>query len=142
MYPKRHRVGRVLSFSQVVGIGTPPTPHSLAREVGASQFRRRDILYTVVHMCIAMVRDWYLADNTEYAEYQSICHIVGIGFPHPQASVATPPPPLGPRGETLSLAGEGAWRDPIPKKGQTLWYSMFTIITLQIQPNNETLMRC
>jgi hypothetical protein len=26
----RHRVGRVLSFSPVVGIGTPPTPHSQA----------------------------------------------------------------------------------------------------------------
>jgi hypothetical protein len=50
-----HRVGRVLSFSLVVGIGTPPTPHppplvpgvgahSLAREgVGESQFRRGDI---------------------------------------------------------------------------------------------------
>jgi hypothetical protein len=51
-----HRVGRVLSFSPVVGIGTPPTPHpqasvpppvlgggahSLAREgLGVSQFRR------------------------------------------------------------------------------------------------------
>jgi hypothetical protein len=56
-----HRVGRVLSFSQVVRIGTPPTPnpqvsvppplpvlgggaHSLAREgLGKSQFRRGDI---------------------------------------------------------------------------------------------------
>ena len=52
-----HRLGRVLSFSPVVGIGTPPTPHpqasvpplpvlgggahSLAREgLGESQFRR------------------------------------------------------------------------------------------------------
>jgi hypothetical protein len=55
-----HRVGRVLSFSQVVGIGAPPTPHpqasvplppvlgggarSLAREgLRESQFRRGDI---------------------------------------------------------------------------------------------------
>jgi hypothetical protein len=55
-----HRVGRVLSLSPVVGVGTPPTPHpqasaspplvpgrgahSLAREgVGESQFRRGDI---------------------------------------------------------------------------------------------------
>ncbi len=53
-----HRVGRVLSFSQIIGIGTPPTPHlqasglppvlgggahSLAREgLGESQFRRGD----------------------------------------------------------------------------------------------------
>jgi hypothetical protein len=27
---KEHRVGRVLSFSPVVGIGTPPTPHPQA----------------------------------------------------------------------------------------------------------------
>jgi len=27
LYNVPHRVGRVLSFSQVVGIGTPPTPH-------------------------------------------------------------------------------------------------------------------
>jgi hypothetical protein len=61
---KEHRVGRVLSFSPVVGIGTPPTPHpqanvpppplgsggrgTLAGErgggtVGESQFRRGDI---------------------------------------------------------------------------------------------------
>jgi hypothetical protein len=57
-----HRVGRVPSFSPVVGIGTPPIPHpagecvlppppvlgggahSLAREgFGESQFRRGDI---------------------------------------------------------------------------------------------------
>jgi hypothetical protein len=61
LYGCHHRVGRVLSFSLVVGIGTPPTPHpqasvpptfgsggigahSLAREgVGESQFRRGDI---------------------------------------------------------------------------------------------------
>jgi hypothetical protein len=56
-----HRVGRVLKFSPVVAIGTPPTPHprascapsplvpgggahSLAREgLGESQFRRGDV---------------------------------------------------------------------------------------------------
>jgi hypothetical protein len=51
----------VLSFSQAVGIGTPPTPHpqasvpvlgggahSLAREgLGESQFRRGDTLYSI-----------------------------------------------------------------------------------------------
>ncbi len=48
-YPQ-NRIGSVLRFSPVVGIGTPPTPHpqggahSLAREgVGESQFRRGDI---------------------------------------------------------------------------------------------------
>jgi hypothetical protein len=62
----KHRVGRVLIFSPVVGIGTPPHPHpqarvpppplvpgggahSLAAEgVGESQFRRGDIHTTVV----------------------------------------------------------------------------------------------
>jgi len=29
-YVIAHRVGRVLSFAQVVGIGTPPTPHPQA----------------------------------------------------------------------------------------------------------------
>jgi hypothetical protein len=38
-------------------------------------------------------------------------------------------PPFGPRGETHSLAGEG---DPILTKGQTLWYSMYTIIPLRL----------
>jgi hypothetical protein len=77
-----HRVGRVLSFSRVVGIGTPPTSsegecapplvpgggaHSLAREgVGESQFRRGGCLtYAGGHsdtgpleplMCVAWVR--------------------------------------------------------------------------------------
>ncbi len=52
-----HRVGRVLSFSPVVGIGTPPTPHpgggahSLAREgVGESQFRRGDIHFGTLYI--------------------------------------------------------------------------------------------
>jgi hypothetical protein len=31
LYSVHHRVGRVLSFSQVVGIGTPPIPHPQAR---------------------------------------------------------------------------------------------------------------
>ncbi len=55
-----HRVGRVISFSPVVGIGTPPTPHPQAsvppthgtggrgtlagdKGVGESHFRRGDI---------------------------------------------------------------------------------------------------
>ncbi len=39
-------------------------------------------------------------------------------------------PPLGPRGETHSLAGEGVG-DPILTKGQTLWYSrVYTIVAV------------
>jgi hypothetical protein len=38
------RVGRVLSFSPVVEIGTPPPPHPQTGEgVGESKFRRGDI---------------------------------------------------------------------------------------------------
>jgi hypothetical protein len=47
----------------------------------------------------------YIACLTEYKECQAFCLFVWIGPPHPQASVA--PPPLGPRGETHWLAGEG-----------------------------------
>jgi hypothetical protein len=70
-----HRVGRVLSFSPVVGIGTLPTPHpqasvppppgsgggahSLARDwVGESQFRRGDInvvLYKYMYFFVVIV---------------------------------------------------------------------------------------
>jgi hypothetical protein len=65
----KHRIGRVRSFSPVVGIGTPPTPnpqasvsppplvlggetHSLAREgMGESQFRRGDIHCGTLYIC-------------------------------------------------------------------------------------------
>jgi hypothetical protein len=68
-----HKVGRVLSFSQVVGTGTPPTPHpqpsmpppplgseggahSLAREgLGESQFRRRDIVVFFIYRYFVIV---------------------------------------------------------------------------------------
>jgi hypothetical protein len=67
------QVGRVLSFSPVVGIGTPPTPHprasvcphlvpgggalSLAREgMGESQFRRGDINCATLY--IYALRKW------------------------------------------------------------------------------------
>ncbi len=51
-------------------------------------------------------------------------------LPHPKKGMLLAPPPhLVPRGATHSLAGDG-WGggDPIPIKGQTLWYSMYTII--------------
>jgi hypothetical protein len=67
------RVGRGLSFSPVVGIGTPPNPHPqasvpspplvpgggahlLAREgVGESQFRRGDRHWYSIYMCTLWV---------------------------------------------------------------------------------------
>ncbi len=47
---------------------------------------------------------------------------LGSPLPHPQASVS--PLLFGSKGETHSLAGKGMG-DPIPTKGQTLWYSMY-----------------
>ncbi len=51
---------------------------------------------------------------------------LGPPTPHPPGSVLFPP--LDPRGETHSLAG-----DPIPTNGKTLWYSMHTISPLRIR---------
>ncbi len=46
-----------------------------------------------------------------------------LGLPTSSPTSDCCPPPLGPRGETHSLAEGGA----IPTKGQTFWYSMYTI---------------
>jgi hypothetical protein len=59
-------------------------------------------------------------------EYWSVCPFVGIGSPRlppPKASVSPPWIQTG-EGEQHSLAGEGVgpWGNPIPTKGQTLWY--------------------
>jgi hypothetical protein len=69
-----HRVGRVLSFFSVVGMGTLPTPHpqasvpppppvlgggahSLAREgLGESQFRRGDIHCGTLYIYVLCAR--------------------------------------------------------------------------------------
>ena len=67
---------------------------------------------------------FYIACLTECKECQAFCLFAWIGPPHPQASVA--PPLWVQEGRHTRLWGR-AWRDPIPTKGQTLWYSMFTI---------------
>jgi hypothetical protein len=61
---------------------------------------------------------------------------LGLPRPHPQNSVVPPPPlPFGPKGgETLACGGRG---DPIPKMGQTVWYSRYTIIPLR-RPNTSS----
>jgi hypothetical protein len=83
----RHRVGRVLSFSPVVGIGIPPTPHpqfpgvgahSLAKEgVGESQFRRGDIhcgtMYFVGYG--VQYRKTCVSGNFHYAIFRGICKL-------------------------------------------------------------------
>ena len=67
---------------------------------------------------------FYKACLTECKECQVFCLFAWIGPPHPQASVA--PPLWVQEGRHTRLRGR-AWGDPIPTKGQTLWYSMYTI---------------
>jgi hypothetical protein len=50
----------------------------------------------------------------------------GPPTPSPQANVGTP---FGSGGGHTRLRGRG-WEDPIPTMGQTLWYSMYTILPL------------
>ncbi len=63
-------------------------------------------------------------------ECQSLCLFVGIGSSPPsQANVApqtTPKEPSGGGGDTLD--GRRGFGDPIPTKGQTLWYSIYTTV--------------
>ncbi len=47
-------------------------------------------------------------------------------------------PPLGSRGETHSLAGEGVRGDPIPTKGQTRGYFIYPIIPLRPERSKFT----
>jgi hypothetical protein len=54
--------------------------------------------------------------------------------PHPQVSVAPPAPYWFHEKRTHLLAGVG---EPIRTKGQTLWYSMFTIISLRFEPSSS-----
>ncbi len=65
---------------------------------------------------------------TEYSEWQALYPVVRIGSPQspdPQASVAPPPRVHGGRHTRLRGMGEPT----IPTKGQTLWYSMYNIIS-------------
>ncbi len=71
----------------------------------------------------------YITWLTEYNECQAFCLFAWIGPPHPQATVA--PPLWVQEGRHTGLRGRG-WGDPIPTKGQTLWYYMYTIIPLRL----------
>ncbi len=51
---------------------------------------------------------------------------MGPQSPHPQTSVASPT--LWVQGGDTLAGGVGDGKDPIPTKGQTLWYSMYTIL--------------
>ncbi len=61
---------------------------------------------------------------------QAFTSILRIGSAHSltRRGVLTPPPlvPVGGGGDTL--AGEGVWADLILTRGQTLWYSSYSII--------------
>jgi hypothetical protein len=52
------------------------------------------------------------------------------------------PPPINRKGVLLPQSpreeGEGERGDPIPTKGQTLWYCMYTIIPLRSNPSFAT----
>jgi hypothetical protein len=61
-----------------------------------------------------------------YRECQDFCPVVRIGSPHSLTRKRVLPPFGSQRGDPL-LAGKGV-RDPIPPKGQILWYSKYTII--------------
>jgi hypothetical protein len=70
---------------------------------------------------------------SEYTECQAFFPVVRIGSPpRPLGSVA--PPPFGSQGGATLTCGGGGWEDPIPTKGQTLWYSKNTIIPLRYIP--------
>jgi hypothetical protein len=87
-----------------------------------------DVNNTSIHL-FSMVRP--VEGIKVYIEYQSSCPLVGIGSPTPYPGNECGLPGHK-RGEPHSLAGEGVG-GPIPTKGQKLWYSMFTIITLGLR---------
>jgi hypothetical protein len=67
--------------------------------------------------------------------FLSSCPNWVLPSPHPQASVA-PPPPFPKVGDTFACGGRG-WGDPIPRKGQSLWYSMsYTVIPQRSYPSS------
>jgi hypothetical protein len=78
-----------------------------------------------------------IARYTEYTECQAFCPVVRIGSPTPSPASAAPPLWIQVRRHTR-LRGRD-WRDPILTKGQTLWYSMYTI-TLPFRSKSHCLL--
>ncbi len=54
--------------------------------------------------------------------------------PPPQASVSLPLDPNGGGGINTCLRVRG-WGDPVPTKGQTLWYSVYSVPTHHLPPS-------
>jgi hypothetical protein len=104
-YTLLHGVGRVLSFSPVVGIGTPPTPHPLAPPLwfrGEGHTRWRE-------------RGW------ESGVREGVGERCG-DYPNPSPAG---PPPLVSGGGAHSLAREGVGESQFRRGGHTLWYSLY-----------------
>jgi hypothetical protein len=68
---------------------------------------------------------------TQYTECQAFCPIVRIGSLSAASEYCSPL--FGSGGDTLAGGGGAAWRGPMPTKGQTFWYSMYTLIPLRVQ---------
>ncbi len=61
-------------------------------------------------------------------EYQSVCPIVGIGAASPRKRVyLILHALLDPKAGDNTRLRVRAWRDPIPTKAQTLWYSVYSV---------------
>jgi hypothetical protein len=98
------------------------------------QYLRRTTLHpmpaheVMAHVLHMLQKQRKSPQHTEWTECLAFSLVVRIWIPpppYPQASVS-PPPHICFRGITHSLAGEGVGvGDPIPTRGQTLWFSRY-----------------
>jgi len=67
-----------------------------------------------------------IVQYTIHRVYQSVCPFVGIGAPHflppPYSDCVSLSPWTSRGGRSNTPLRGGGWGDPIPTKGQTLWY--------------------
>jgi hypothetical protein len=83
-----------------------------------------------------------VCENTTWdTECQAFCPVIRTGSPfpplHPQKSVA--PRPLWVQGGRHTCLRGREWGHPILTMGQTLWYSMYTIIPLSVGSITDSL---
>ncbi len=112
------KIPKLLFFYCLIGANSPPPPFQQS-EHAPSLF----VLLYISSLCV-VVCIFYIACLTECKECHAFCLFAWIWPPHPQPSVA--PPLWVQEGRHTRLQGR-AWGDPIPMKGQTLWYSKHTI---------------
>ncbi len=84
-------------------------------------------------MCILYIL--YFLQSTEYTECHAFCPFVGIGSPHPFTRKRVLLSPLWVQGGRLTRLRWRGWGNPIPTKGQTLWYSMYEYTVLYYTPS-------